>query len=244
MDQLRKLLGRLQGVPPTDQRMGTLVDEYLRFMELVRAAPPQSLSPSAAIDDVWHCHVICTRPYAAFCERHFSAFVHYESMLKLGGSSGYQACLEAYRRRYATAPLPLCWPESPEVDNGTIAFAAAAGLPAATAASSAHSASDGGGEAETAAAVVAAGTCTLENAHAPSAPSAATASNGASSIGDDGGTRAGDTKPEGQHNRSLPVYCRQLHTGGLLPPIAYRCIGAADEIATWQDEVLASCREA
>ncbi|KAG5175219.1 hypothetical protein JKP88DRAFT_283713 [Tribonema minus] len=73
-DQLQTLLGTVQNPLPTQQQLCLLVAEYLRFMDLKRAAPPESLSPSAAIDDVWLSHVVCTSAYAAFCERHFGAF--------------------------------------------------------------------------------------------------------------------------------------------------------------------------
>ncbi|KAG5189576.1 hypothetical protein JKP88DRAFT_301379 [Tribonema minus] len=130
-DQLRKLLGRLQGPPVTDEHLRVLVDEYLRFMELKRAAPPQTLSPSAAVDDAWHCHMICTHAYAAFCERHFGAFVHHDPTRNpMGGR--YEACLEAYRVQYDVTPPPSYWPEVPEAEEGATTVAAAAAAAAGT----------------------------------------------------------------------------------------------------------------
>eukprot|EP00611_Tribonema_gayanum_P010152 TRINITY_DN2006_c0_g1_i2.p2 TRINITY_DN2006_c0_g1~~TRINITY_DN2006_c0_g1_i2.p2 ORF type:complete len:350 (-),score=97.70 TRINITY_DN2006_c0_g1_i2:1715-2764(-) len=139
-DQLQKLLARVQSPPPTKPQLFLLVDEYLRFMDLKRAAPPESLSPSAAIDDVWLSHVVCTSAYAAFCERHFGAFVDHEPTRPSIGR--YQACLEAYRRHYNSVPPPSCWPEPPEADD---AAAAAAASSMTAHASSVTGGGDGGG---------------------------------------------------------------------------------------------------
>ncbi|KAG5188423.1 hypothetical protein JKP88DRAFT_304715 [Tribonema minus] len=120
VDQLRKLIDARKylrdsgyGWKVSDEHLHKLVREYLRFMELKRAAPPQSLSPSTEVDDVWYCHITCTREYAAFCERHFDAFVHRDPTLNPDGGR-YWACLKAYRLRYPRGPQPSCWPETDE----------------------------------------------------------------------------------------------------------------------------------
>eukprot|EP00611_Tribonema_gayanum_P023402 TRINITY_DN4910_c0_g2_i2.p1 TRINITY_DN4910_c0_g2~~TRINITY_DN4910_c0_g2_i2.p1 ORF type:complete len:288 (-),score=111.32 TRINITY_DN4910_c0_g2_i2:388-1251(-) len=119
VDQLQKMLDARARYSHlnTDKGLQKLVNEYLRFMTLKRAAPPQSLSPSTYVDDAWHCHIICTREYAAFCERHFGSYVHHNPTLNPRGGR-YQACLEAYRAQYPRGPPPSCWPEPGDDDYG------------------------------------------------------------------------------------------------------------------------------
>ncbi|KAG5175221.1 hypothetical protein JKP88DRAFT_339028 [Tribonema minus] len=138
-----------------------------RFMDLKRAAPPESLSPAAAIDDVWLSHVVCTSAYAAFCERHFGAFVHHEP-ISSSSSGRYQPCLEAYRRQYTTVPPPSCWPEPPEADDASAASGMTARVPSATGGGDGGGGGDAEGASMSSAPVVAAAAAAA-GAHQPRA---------------------------------------------------------------------------
>jgi hypothetical protein len=75
-ERLEEVIARLikNGVSEVSaQRMRT---EFLRFVSL-RWLTEQPLVPSRPADEFWHAFILFTRDYAAFCERHFSHFIHH-----------------------------------------------------------------------------------------------------------------------------------------------------------------------
>jgi len=51
-------------------RFDALLKEYCRFLELKLSNPNMPVAPSYLIDKLWHAHILATREYLAFCERH------------------------------------------------------------------------------------------------------------------------------------------------------------------------------
>lgn len=50
--------------------------EFLKFVSVLKAEGGP-LSPSGLADEFWHAFILHSRPYAAWCERHFGRFVHH-----------------------------------------------------------------------------------------------------------------------------------------------------------------------
>lgn len=42
------------------------------------ALDDEPLGISAGLDRAWHAHILCTRDYVAFCQRHFQGYVHHD----------------------------------------------------------------------------------------------------------------------------------------------------------------------
>ena len=61
-----------------------LLDEYVAFMRVrwLEARRPAAerlpLGPSMAVDAVWHAHILDSRAYEVFCQRHFGSFEHHD----------------------------------------------------------------------------------------------------------------------------------------------------------------------
>ena len=58
-----------------------VVEEYHRFMQLKKALKDYEatrLSPSSAIDLVWHEHILDTRRYGAFCTQLCGRLIHHD----------------------------------------------------------------------------------------------------------------------------------------------------------------------
>jgi hypothetical protein len=53
--------------------------EMLKFLD-VCAEVKETVSPPARVDDAWHCFVLFTRDYAAYCQKRFGRFIHHEPM--------------------------------------------------------------------------------------------------------------------------------------------------------------------
>jgi hypothetical protein len=68
--------------------------EMLKFLD-VCAQATQTVSPPARVDAAWHCFILFTREYAAYCHGRFGRFIHHEPM-----ESGDR---HAYRRAYDDA---------------------------------------------------------------------------------------------------------------------------------------------
>lgn len=106
-----------------------LIQEYLRFMTVLQSARAaghiDQLSPSLLVDEVWHAHVLCTRNYRAFCQRHFGQFVDHEpddeeEQQKEQQEQGqeqqhtverrsYDRCVQLYQQMFKTEPPLLAW---------------------------------------------------------------------------------------------------------------------------------------
>lgn len=101
--------------------------EYLRYMALKRQHPKDSLVPSAAVDAVWHVHILCTKEYAAFCERNFGHFVHHDPLA--GKVKDYLATLKAYAEAFGEDAPTVFW-EPPPVGSHRSTVGVHAAMPA------------------------------------------------------------------------------------------------------------------
>ena len=53
--------------------------EMLKFLD-VCACADMAVSPPARVDGAWHCFILFTRDYAAYCNERFGRFIHHEPM--------------------------------------------------------------------------------------------------------------------------------------------------------------------
>lgn len=70
------------------------------------------LAPSYLIDRLWHAHILSTRAYLAFCDRHNGgSYLHHDPALKRG-QERYERTLEALKDRYQESGYDAeIWPE-------------------------------------------------------------------------------------------------------------------------------------
>lgn len=70
---------------------------YIQYAvaEMAKANGMGQLSPTIAIDQAWHAHVLHTRRYEAFCRQHFGKFLHHNPE---AGYAIVQPQLEVTRR--------------------------------------------------------------------------------------------------------------------------------------------------
>jgi len=52
--------------------------EYRAFLEQIRAEPYKEHVPSAAVDIMWHEHILDTKAYTEFCNDFFGAYLHHK----------------------------------------------------------------------------------------------------------------------------------------------------------------------
>jgi hypothetical protein len=91
------------------------IEEYKKFMFLI-CVTNQALTPSEAIDQVWHLHLLYTRSYwKEFCEEILKREIHHGPTR--GGpqendkfTSWYEQTLFHYRQKFNNAPPPHLWP--------------------------------------------------------------------------------------------------------------------------------------
>src|SRR5215212_1488974 len=94
---------------------GRVIDEYRNFAFLAAAAG-HPVSPSDAVDQAWHLHLLYTRPYwDEFCGKVLRTPLHHEP--STGGRSErakfddwYARTLQSYRRFFAQEPPSEIWP--------------------------------------------------------------------------------------------------------------------------------------
>lgn len=102
------------------------MEEYKRFMFLV-CCSPQALTPSDAVDQVWHLHLLYTESYwVDFCEKTLGRPIHHGPTK--GGPTErsnyrdrYSDTLARYAETFGQAPPPDIWP-TPEVRFSDIHF--------------------------------------------------------------------------------------------------------------------------
>jgi hypothetical protein len=70
--------------------------EMLKFLD-VCALAKETVSPPPRVAGAWHCFVLFTRDYAAYCQERFGRFIHHEPM-----ESGDP---KAYKRAYDEATV-------------------------------------------------------------------------------------------------------------------------------------------
>lgn len=98
------------------------IDEYKRFVFLAMTAG-HPVTPSDAVDQVWHLHLTYTRSYwDAFCPKVLGRSLHH--MPTRGGEAEqakfveqYRRTLDSYARTFGEAPPPDLWP-APEIRFG------------------------------------------------------------------------------------------------------------------------------
>lgn len=96
------------------------IDEYRKFL-LLAATAGHSVSPSEAVDQVWHTHLLYTRSYWAMCRDLLGFELHHEPAI---GSSEdrqkltdwYARTLESYRAAFGDIPTEF-WPVQPFADT-------------------------------------------------------------------------------------------------------------------------------
>jgi hypothetical protein len=62
----------------TNDFTNSVVNEYWRFLYLHKCYPDIAIVPGAAIDEVWHDHILHTKSYIAFCAKYFGDYLHHE----------------------------------------------------------------------------------------------------------------------------------------------------------------------
>lgn len=86
-----------------------LLEEMLRFLFLVNHSK-QILTPSLLIDLVWHEFILCTKYYAAFCEKYFHTFIHhYPGGEGQDNHTQYKLTLTLYTKLYNSSPNADIW---------------------------------------------------------------------------------------------------------------------------------------
>jgi hypothetical protein len=125
-----------------------LIAAYTAFLTLKLLRP--SAQPSPRIDDAWHAHILCSRDYVAFCERHNGGvYVHHEPV---GGTVRNYLATLALHRNLVGEPDARFWPPSITPYVGKEGAAALAIRDARKAAAAAAAAAAGAGAAAAAAA--------------------------------------------------------------------------------------------
>lgn len=95
---------------------GKVVSEYLRFIHLAMVAG-HPVTPSEAVDQAWHLHLIYTRSYwEKLCRETLGKDLHHGPTV--GGSSEdakfvdwYRKTLESYQRIFGSPPPADIWPD-------------------------------------------------------------------------------------------------------------------------------------
>lgn len=90
------------------------IREVLRFLALTGLAEG-GLTPSPRVDDAWHEIILCTREYAALCQRYFGRFVHHDP----GGTEDlnrhrFRETLRQYNLHFGP-PDPAWWGRAAEL---------------------------------------------------------------------------------------------------------------------------------
>lgn len=90
----------------TRHHVDQIVQEYRRFIEL---AKNHKVSPSHAVDEFWHFHILNTRDYIDFCDRYVGRYLHHTpstSPMK----DQYCETLQLYYDVFSETPPPSIWP--------------------------------------------------------------------------------------------------------------------------------------
>jgi hypothetical protein len=81
--------------------------EMLKFLD-VCAGAKKTVSPPARVDGAWHCFILFTRDYAAYCEERFGRFIHHEPM-ESGDTKAYKHAYDEATVRFGTLDRRI-WP--------------------------------------------------------------------------------------------------------------------------------------
>ncbi|MCP5533421.1 MAG: hypothetical protein H7A48_09630 [Akkermansiaceae bacterium] len=91
------------------------ITEYKRFLYLAMIAG-HPVTPSEAVDQVWHLHLLYTRSYwQGLCGEALGRELHHEPTKGGGGETGkftdwYERTLESYRQHFGESPPSDLWP--------------------------------------------------------------------------------------------------------------------------------------
>jgi hypothetical protein len=81
--------------------------EMLKFLD-VCAEAEDTVSPPARVDGAWHCFILFTRDYGAYCQTRFGRFIHHEQM-ESADSKAYKRAYDEATVRFGTLDRRI-WP--------------------------------------------------------------------------------------------------------------------------------------
>jgi len=77
---------------------------------------PIKAAPSRKVDELWHAHILSTKEYAQFCERHNNGnFIHHDPSIP-DSPDRYRQTWIKYEEFFKSQPPPEIWP-FPEVEE-------------------------------------------------------------------------------------------------------------------------------
>jgi uncharacterized protein (TIGR04222 family) len=98
----------------SERQARRVIGEYRRFL-LLAAVAPHPVSPSDAVDQAWHVHVLDSKAYRAFCRNVLGRRL--DHVPSRGGAEerakhqrDYEATLDTYRQMFGEEPPPDLWP--------------------------------------------------------------------------------------------------------------------------------------
>jgi hypothetical protein len=86
------------GEPWIPEKIEFCEREYRRWLFLCRKYDGEILSPSFAMDEYWHAHMLDTRAYMRDCARIFGRYMHHNPYLGMAGPLDEQRLLAASER--------------------------------------------------------------------------------------------------------------------------------------------------
>ncbi len=92
--------------------------EYYKFLILAKISKVE-ITPSEAIDEVWHLHILHTKNYAEFNDK-CGGFLHHFPGLptqKVRWNRQYELTLELYREVFLEEPPQSVWPGQPKKET-------------------------------------------------------------------------------------------------------------------------------
>ncbi len=100
----------------TDAQLAEAEFDYRRFLWVHRQYPDADLTPSEAVDMIWHAHILFTRRYFDDCEHMFGHYLHHTPGKGSGISKAefkrrFRATKDLYEREFGERPrgnLDLC----------------------------------------------------------------------------------------------------------------------------------------
>jgi hypothetical protein len=103
---------------------------YKRFLFLCKKYPHTSITPSPAMDDFWHKHILFTQKYAADCDKIFGRFLHHRPATKSTAAemkSNWKQSKALFEEEFG--PLGIARPACPGGGGGGCACDARPGKP-------------------------------------------------------------------------------------------------------------------
>ena len=95
--------------------------EYRRFLLLQLLHPSGRISPTRAMDEFWHRHIMDTRDYARTCDRLFQRFLHHDPFFGMRSAAEHEDLDDAadltsrlYEATFGEDMLDVdddCWPQ-------------------------------------------------------------------------------------------------------------------------------------